>query len=157
MSVLIRGLYEWLAFMLNVMLLKYRNYYIIFISRSIKDTFYATLRQFWKCLNLFDILCFYFSSWQFYYWIDSHCYVLCLIPLFSSPEPTAHRWAYRILMVRRPSVRRRPSLTISNFFSETTWRIKAKFYLEPPWVGGNESLFATSESHDQDGRHAHIW
>ena len=41
-------------------------------------------------------------------------------------------------MVRRPSVvvRRRPSLTISNFFfSETAWPIKAKFYVEPPWVG----------------------
>ena len=38
-------------------------------------------------------------------------------------------------MVRRPSVIR-PS-TISNIFSsETTWPIKAKFYVEPPWVGG---------------------
>ena len=42
-------------------------------------------------------------------------------------------------MVRRPSVvrRRRPSLTISNsFFSETAGPIKAKFYVEPSWVGG---------------------
>ena len=33
--------------------------------------------------------------------------------------------------------RRRPSSsTISNiFFSETAWSIKAKFYVEPPWVG----------------------
>ena len=41
----------------------------------------------------------------------------------------------------RPSsvvvVRRCPSLTISNsFFSETAGTIKAKFYVEPPWVGG---------------------
>ena len=41
----------------------------------------------------------------------------------------------------RPSasvgVVRRPSLTISNvFFSETAGPIKAKFYVEPPWVGG---------------------
>ena len=44
-------------------------------------------------------------------------------------------------MVRRPSVvvRRRPLLTISNFFfSETAWPIKAKFYVEPPWVGGTK-------------------
>ena len=34
----------------------------------------------------------------------------------------------------RPSVRR-PSSTISKiFFSETTWPIKLKFYVEPPWV-----------------------
>ena len=40
----------------------------------------------------------------------------------------------------RPSVvrrRRTLSSTISNiFFSETAGPIKAKFYLEPPWVGG---------------------
>ena len=44
-------------------------------------------------------------------------------------------------MVRRLSVvrRRRPSLTISNFFfSETAWPIEAKFYVEPPWVGGTK-------------------
>ena len=35
-------------------------------------------------------------------------------------------------------VRRRPS-TISNVFSsETTWPIKAKFYVEPPWQGGKK-------------------
>ena len=42
-------------------------------------------------------------------------------------------------MLRRPSsssVVVRPS-TISNVFSsETAWPIKAKFYVEPPWVGG---------------------
>ena len=43
-------------------------------------------------------------------------------------------------MVRRPSVvrRRRPSsLTISNI-SKTAHPIKAKFYVEPPWVGGTK-------------------
>ena len=40
----------------------------------------------------------------------------------------------------RPSVvRRRTSSTISNiFFSETAGPIKAKFYVEPPWVGGTK-------------------
>ena len=39
----------------------------------------------------------------------------------------------------RAVVRRRPSLTISNFFfSETAWPIKAKFYVDPPWVGGTK-------------------
>ena len=40
--------------------------------------------------------------------------------------------------VRRPSVR--PSVVRSQcsniFFSETAWPIKAKFYVDPPWVGG---------------------
>ena len=35
----------------------------------------------------------------------------------------------------RPSSVRRPSLTITNI-SETAGPIKAKFYVEPPWVGG---------------------
>ena len=49
--------------------------------------------------------------------------------------------------IRRPSVRRpsssvgvrRPSSAFSNIFSsETTWPIKAKFYVEPPWEGGTK-------------------
>ena len=42
---------------------------------------------------------------------------------------------------RRPSVvvvvRRRPQCS-NIFFSETAWPIKAKFYVEPPWVGGTK-------------------
>ena len=30
----------------------------------------------------------------------------------------------------------RPSTILNVFFSETAWPIKAKFYVEPPWVGG---------------------
>ena len=63
---------------------------------------------------------------------------LCVI---SSPELKAHRSAYSIPMVRRPSsvrpsvVRRRPQCS-KIFFSKTTGPIKAKFYVEPPWVEG---------------------
>ena len=59
-------------------------------------------------------------------------------PLLSSPEPKAHGEliGYPWSGVRRPSVVR-PSFTISNtFFSKTAWPIKAKYYVEPPWVGG---------------------
>ena len=43
--------------------------------------------------------------------------------------------AYRIFMVRCPSGGVRPaSLTISNIFSKKACPIKAKFYVEPPWV-----------------------
>ena len=69
--------------------------------------------------------------------------------LFSSPDTDTDGPA---------SVRRRPSLTISNsFFSETAGPIKAKVYMEPPWVEGTIFFFAASGSHDQDGRHARIW
>ena len=105
---------------------------------------------------IFDWIFFIFSGnedtqqvWtEFEFWPDGTkgCRVIaldrCQKLVFSSPEPKAHRWAYRILMVRRPSVVVRccrPSLTISNIFSSATaWPIKAKFYLEPPWVGGTK-------------------
>ena len=35
----------------------------------------------------------------------------------------------------RPSVRPQCS---NIFFSKTAWQIKAKFYVEPPWVGGTK-------------------
>ena len=37
---------------------------------------------------------------------------------------------------RHPSVVCRPQC--SDIFSETAWPIKAKFYVEPPWVGGTK-------------------
>ena len=44
----------------------------------------------------------------------------------------------------------------SKISSETALPIKAKFYVEPPWVGG--LIFCSRHlGHDQDGRHAHIW
>ena len=60
--------------------------------------------------------------------------------IISSPEPLGSQGeliVYPCSGVRLSSVRR-PS-TISNIFSsETTWPIKAKFYVEPPWEGGTK-------------------
>ena len=42
------------------------------------------------------------------------------------------------------------------FFSKTAWPIKAKFYVEPPWVGGTK-VCLRHVGHDQDGRHTPIW
>ena len=55
--------------------------------------------------------------------------------IFSSPEPKAHWWAYRIGRPP-PSVCRPHSLNI--FSSETAWPIKVKFHMEPPWDGGRK-------------------
>ena len=63
-------------------------------------------------------------------------YAYCL---FSSPEPKAHRLAYSIPMLRRPSfvgINNFKHLLLQN--SKTACRIKAKFYVEPPWVGGTK-------------------
>ena len=60
--------------------------------------------------------------------------------LISSPEPSGSQGELIVYPCSgvRPSSVRRPS-TISNIFSsETTWPIKAKFYVEPPWEGGTK-------------------
>ena len=50
--------------------------------------------------------------------------------IISSPEPKAH-------VDPCSGVRRRRCPPFSNVFSsETAWPIKAKFYVEPPWVRG---------------------
>ena len=59
--------------------------------------------------------------------------------LFSSPEPKAHWWAYRIgrpPSSRRPSSVRRPRSL--NIFSETAWPVKVKFHMEPLWDWGTK-------------------
>ena len=57
--------------------------------------------------------------------------------IFSSPEPKAHKVSlsdgHDPASICPSFVR--PSSTISKiFFSETTWPILLKFYVEPPWV-----------------------
>ena len=55
-------------------------------------------------------------------------------------ELIVYPWIRRPSVVRRPSsvVRRRRPQCSNIFFSETAWPIKAKFYVEPPWVGGTK-------------------
>ena len=48
--------------------------------------------------------------------------------------------------------------TFSKDFSfETTRLISVKFYMQSLDREGKESLYISSRSHDQDGRHAYIW
>ena len=51
-------------------------------------------------------------------------------------ELIVYPWIRRPSYVVRPSVVRRRPQCSNIFFSETAWPIKAKFYVEPPWVGG---------------------
>ena len=64
--------------------------------------------------------------------------VLYFILFISSPEPLGSQGELIVYpSSRRPSVGvRRRSQCSKIFFSETAGPIKAKFYVEPPWVGG---------------------
>ena len=50
-------------------------------------------------------------------------------------EHIGHSWSVVRPSVRPSVVRQQCSKT---FFSKTAWPIKAKFYVEPPWVGGTK-------------------
>ena len=68
------------------------------------------------------------------------------------------RWAYRMAMIRCPSVRR-PSV-VHNFKDLLLWNRLAdlvEILCGASLDSGISSLIAKSRSHDQDGRHAHIW
>ena len=78
--------------------------------------------------------------------------------IFSSPEPKAHRRAYSIPMVRRPSSGRLSSSTmLKHLLLRNRSADQSQILCGASLGRGNEILFAASGSHDQDGRHAHIW
>ena len=62
--------------------------------------------------------------------------------VLSSPEPFGSQGELIVYpLSRRPSVRRTSSVRrppFSKIFSETAWPIKAKFYVEPPWIRGTK-------------------
>ena len=78
-----------------------------------------------------------------------------LVRLFSSPEPKACWWAYRIGRPPLSVICLPHSLNI--FSSETTGPIEAKFHMESPKDGGTKVCSnSPGHTHDQVGRHAHI-
>ena len=64
-------------------------------------------------------------------WLICRCAFLAHLSRRLIGELIVYPWS-----VVHPSVVRRPQC--SNIFSETAWPIKAKFYVEPPWVGGRK-------------------
>ena len=54
-------------------------------------------------------------------------------------------------------VRRRPSFTMLKHLLRNRLANQSQILCGASLDRGNESLFAASGSHDQDGRHAHIW
>ena len=59
--------------------------------------------------------------------------------------------------VRRPSVVRRPFTMLKQLLLRNRWADQSQILCGASLGRGNDILFAASGSHDQDGRHAHIW
>ena len=93
--------------------------------------------------------------------------IFCLIRwlliffIFSSPEPKAHWWANSIpvtpVSVVRPSVRQSSVNIFKHLLLWNYWANWTHISYGDSLGWGYESLFKWSWSHDQDGRHAHIW
>ena len=80
--------------------------------------------------------------------------------LFSSPEPLGSQGELIVYQSsRRPSVR--PSSVVVNNFKrlllQNRWADQSQILCGASLGRGKNILFAASGSHDQDGRHAHIW
>ena len=73
----------------------------------------------------------------------------------SSPEPKAHWWANSIPVT--PASVRPSSVNIFKHLFWNYWANWTQISYGDSLGWGNESLFKWSWSHDQDGRHAHIW
>ena len=82
--------------------------------------------------------------------------------IFSSPEPLGSQGELIVYpSSRRPSVRR-PSASASftmlkDHLLRNRWADQNQILCGASLGRGNDILFAASGSHDQDGRHAHIW
>ena len=79
--------------------------------------------------------------------------------IISSPEPLGSQGELIVYpSSRRPSVRR-PSVV--NYFKHLVlrnrWADQSQVLCGASLGKGNDILFAASGSHDQDGRHTHIW
>ena len=63
----------------------------------------------------------------------------------------------RLLMVRRPSVRHPVGVVHKDLLLRNRFANQSQILCGASLGRGNDILFAASWSHDQDGRHAHIW
>ena len=80
----------------------------------------------------------------------------------SSPEPFGSQGELIIYpSSRRPSVRRPSTSSVvhnaQDLLLRNRWADQSQILCGASLGRGNDILFAASGSHDQDGRHAHIW
>ena len=81
--------------------------------------------------------------------------------VISSPEPLGSQGELIVYpSSRRLSVRCPLSVVVNNFkhlLLRNRWADQSQTLCGASLGRGNDILFAASGSHDQDGRHAHIW
>ena len=79
-------------------------------------------------------------------------------PFFSSPEPLGSQGELIVYQwIRRPSSVRPSSTMLKHLLLGNRLADQSQILCGASLGRGNESLYKWSRSHDQDGRHAHIW
>ena len=79
----------------------------------------------------------------------------CQNLVFCSPEPKA---LGELIVYQWSGVRRLSSSTmLKDLLLRNRWSDQSQILCGASLGRGNDILFAASGSHDQDGRHAHIW
>ena len=73
--------------------------------------------------------------------------------IFSSPEPLGSQGE----LIVYPSSRRPSVVNNFKYLLRNRWADQSQILFGASLGRGNDILFAASGSHDQDGRHAHIW
>ena len=100
-----------------------------------------------------------------YFYITVYYMIKCFCQsrIFSSPEPKAHWWAYTIgrplssVVCLSLSVLRLSSTLFKHILLRNRLASQSQISYEASMEWGNERFFKRSRSHNQDGRHAHIW
>ena len=90
----------------------------------------------------------------------AYCHFLAHLSRRLTGELIVYPWSgvRRRPSVVRPSVVRRPSFTmLKHLLLRNRLADQSQILCGASLGRGNEILFAASGSHDQDGRHAHIW
>ena len=78
--------------------------------------------------------------------------------IISSPEPLGSQGELIVYQwIRRPSVVRPSSTMLKHLLLRNRLADQSQILCGASLGRGNDILFASSGSHDQDGRHAHIW
>ena len=75
----------------------------------------------------------------------------CMLQLFSSLS------IGELIGTHSPASVRRPFTMLKDLLLQNCLANQSQILYAASLGRGNESLFAASGSHDQDGRHAHIW
>ena len=95
-------------------------------------------------------------------WALLYLVVPLIDSVISSPEPLGSQGELIVYPTsRRPSVGVRPSASsftmLKDLLLRNRWADQSQILRGASLGRGNDILFAASGSHDQDGRHAHIW